>query len=249
MPIMHSELSRRALLFLLAGSRLAAAPFWRKKPFLDWDADEVRRLLTDSPWAKSMTISVDLNPPSVRKPPPRGSLGLPGTESAPAGGTMRVGGSPVGGIGVPRAAVRTDAQLTIRWSSALPEKQAAAVAKYGAKAATLPEAKQLLEPEKHFYVIETTGLPAMVAYMGAQSLAYELRQTIRLRTGSGRIIPADSVYIPVRGARLDIIARFSRSKPITLKDKKVEYRITTKMFRFKQEFKLKSMVYHGHLEL
>ena len=206
-------------------------------------------MLTDSPWAKSMTISVDLNPPSVRKPPPRGNLGLPGTESPSANGPFPAGGSPVGGIGVPRAAVRTDARITIRWSSALPEKEAAALVKYGAQAATLPEAKQLLAPETHFYVIETTGLPAMVAYMGTQSLAYQLRQTIRLRTGSGRLIPADSVYIPVRGGRLDIITRFSRKKPLTLKDKKVEFRIVTKMFRFKQEFKLKSMIYHGRLEL
>ncbi len=227
-----------------------ASRFWEKKDFPDWSEEEVDKILTDSPWAKSMTVSFDLNPPSVRKPTTWQELGIPGDgRNTQSGDMTNKGGSPVGGIGVPRAAVRTEAYLTVRWSSAMPVKLAATLDKYGSKAATLPEARQEIERKDAFYVVEVFGLPSIIAYMGAQSLAYEIQQTAVLRTRRNRVIPVDSVYVPVHGAYLSITARFPRTPPITLKDKEVEFFASGGPFKFKKKFKLKPMVYKGRLEL
>ena len=42
---------------LLAGIPARAQEFWEKKPYTEWSKQECERLLRDSPWAKTFTIS------------------------------------------------------------------------------------------------------------------------------------------------------------------------------------------------
>ena len=62
------------LLFVLAISLATAArgqDFWQKKPYQKWSEDETRKLLTDSPWAKSHVLTQTIIQP----------LGSPGLSS------------------------------------------------------------------------------------------------------------------------------------------------------------------------
>ena len=67
--------------WLLAGAALTAADFWQEKDFTVWSAQQVEKMLTDSPWAKRVTVVVG----SVREE----ALGgfQPG-DSSPGGGAI-----------------------------------------------------------------------------------------------------------------------------------------------------------------
>jgi hypothetical protein len=54
------ELYRRIILLLvvfLAVSAAWGADFWAKKPYQNWSADETRRMLEESPWATTLTLT------------------------------------------------------------------------------------------------------------------------------------------------------------------------------------------------
>ena len=56
-----------ALFFLLAVG-LWAADFWQSKSFTEWNDKDVAKMLTDSPWAHRVTISVGSLAPSGSGP-------------------------------------------------------------------------------------------------------------------------------------------------------------------------------------
>ena len=63
-----TSLSRRAFLLGAAATPLMAGrpwgkDFWETKPFSEWSDEEVDRMLTDSPWAKSMSVNFELSDP------------------------------------------------------------------------------------------------------------------------------------------------------------------------------------------
>src|SRR5260370_42295665 len=69
---------------------LFASDFWKTKDYTQWTSEEVNKVLTDSPWAKQMTVNAGQTGMGQR----RGSGGGSGR-----GGSM--GGSGRGGIWVP----------------------------------------------------------------------------------------------------------------------------------------------------
>ena len=44
-------------LVCLAVPLMAGGDFWEKKPYQNWSADETRRLMEESPWATTLTLS------------------------------------------------------------------------------------------------------------------------------------------------------------------------------------------------
>ena len=48
--------TRRALLMALPFARAVAGDFWNEKRYSQWDEAEVQRILTASPWAKTVTL-------------------------------------------------------------------------------------------------------------------------------------------------------------------------------------------------
>src|SRR5580700_3031658 len=91
------RLSRRGLLMLASGAgaqswfRLYAgeSEFWNKKDPSQWSSDEIEKLKTRSPWAKSVSVSLRQS----------GSVGNGGGVGYPGGGGMGGGGMGGGGMG------------------------------------------------------------------------------------------------------------------------------------------------------
>ena len=73
-------MKKTAGLFLLFGFGLTAANFWQK-PYTEWSDKDVTKMMTDSPWAKSASVSMG-GPGSGGAPPPApgGFGGGPGGE-------------------------------------------------------------------------------------------------------------------------------------------------------------------------
>jgi hypothetical protein len=126
----------------------ASKEFWDTKPSSEWNADEVDRLITKSPWAKEASVSFDRGSGGFgggrggggmgggRNGRIGGGIGFPGGGIGfPGGGGIGFpgggGGYPRGGGGYPGGAGRTgddgerrQFKATVRWDSALPVQEA-----------------------------------------------------------------------------------------------------------------------------
>ena len=242
--------SRRAFLAAFSATPAMAAGFWQKKKFPKWSDKDVRKLLTNSPWAQSDTISVSMEGRRENQPETWRDMRIPGNEpDMPGTGVGRPGESPVGGLGAPLSPLPTSADMLLRWSSSLPIRQALVIHRLGAREAGSTDAKEILKPDEANYVIEIFGLPAITAHRGAQVLQKQLYDTAQLVTKSGRVIRPESVYTPIEGLFVVVVLRFPRTKPITLDDKYVDCLGSTDIFKFNMRFHLRSMLYGDSLEL
>ena len=136
-----------------------------------------------------------------------------------------------------------------RWQSALPVKQAFVRLKYGAQAATSPEAKLTLERDEADYVIVVSGPlrgllrgdPATLrkAIMDASSLSAK---------GKDPVKPSD-VQIALGQTANDMVFHFPRSAPFTADDKEVEFDTKFGTLALKFKFRPKDMMFNGKLEM
>lgn len=237
--------TRRSLLALLSAAPLLAGGFWEKRRFPNWSDDDILRLLTDSPWAKTEHKEIDFNKYVPKGPVTWKELGIPGNPQAP---TIS-GGSPVGGIGVPRNKDRVETNINVRWSSSLPVRQATLLHKYGRDGIDSEEARRELDKEEKFYVIDVSGIPSMVAYMGVAEMQNQVHQSARLFVGKKLTIKPESAFVKSVGAKLAVTVRFPKTEPITRKRGGVEFWMKSGPLEVLRSFKPKSMVYHGRLEL
>ncbi|MGC4051716.1 MAG: hypothetical protein QM757_20400 [Paludibaculum sp.] len=232
---------------LLGGSLLCAAVLalgadWKDKPFPNWNDDAVVRLVTDSPWAHVKSVNLMWVKPGDR---PFSYKDVPGNTP---NGTIK-GGSPVGGIGVPRTSLPPKADIIIRWASALPVRHATAL--YKARQQKKGEAKlnELLGTPPQDYILEIYGVPAEVAHLGAGVVEVETERTSFLRTRSGRIIKPSKVEVVPQGLTMAIQIHYPNTTPIELKDEEVECVSDLQIFAIHEKFRLSQMLYQNHLEL
>ncbi|HLW76212.1 MAG TPA: hypothetical protein VKS01_04485 [Bryobacteraceae bacterium] len=228
---------------------LWAADFWTSKPFTDWDQKEVQKIIDNSPWAKQFNIVVSGggggSSSGGRREKGGGSMGE--TDSGGGGG----GGNP-GGSRYPSAQSDTGGATSIsyliRWQSALPIKQAMVKAKYGAEAATAPDARKILDADEPAYVIVVSGLNRGLVRGDAD----EVKQRFM---GSAELVikgkePIKAADFRFTGERIvDLVFAFPKTNPITIDDKEVEFDCKIGTTNLRQKFNLKQMMFNGKLEL
>src|SRR5580692_7420975 len=115
------------LFMFLAGLALWAADIW-VKPYTEWTDKDVQKIMSDSPWAKKVTVTFEAGrggggggtAPGKSRPggPEGGAQSLdPGDGGGGGGGGGRGGrgGGGGGGGGAPAGGGGGDTDLTIRW--------------------------------------------------------------------------------------------------------------------------------------
>lgn len=242
---------------LAVGSLLAVAlwadDFWEKKKFTEWTEKEVNKMLTSSPWAASVDVRIGM---------PMGPMGGRGGRGGGMGGPPGGGGG-FGGEGGPETGggggrpggfegpdVPPAVPVIIRWQTALPVRQALARARFGAEAATSPEAAQMLAAEQRTYVIGVAGLPPMFL-RGAEP--EKLKAAAVLKVKGHEPLHAADVRFSRQDNRITLFLVFPRTEPggyvIRLDDGEVEFALRLAGGDIRRKFKLKDMVYEGKLEL
>lgn len=219
--------------FWLGGDLRGQEADWRSKPIEQWNAEDARQVLADSPWVKHVTPERlrDLSPDERRN-----------------GGNMQAGiGKGVGfaGLGVlgPRreaeALERAHARpapdaVVIRWESA-PVR--AAEAKAGETLFALDEA---------FYAVAVYGIPVPRRW----NLARELKSVAYLRRYQKKDLKPARVEIR-RGenGRATVVYLFRRSAEITKRDQSVEFVAQIDRLFVEQYFNAGEMRFRGALEL
>lgn len=244
---------------------LFAAEFWQSKPFSEWSDKDVQKLMTNSPWAKTVSISMG------------SGGGGGGGQRRGGGGGGGGGGAGAGGVGAGDSAMNGQVgggggggtragggggdemggggggapqiELFVRWRSALPLKQGIARSKYGAEAATSPEAKKFLDTEDKDYVIEVAGAPAGRGGGDPDAIKNALKGSATLNIKGKDPIHPEDVQISTQNRRLNAFFLFPKTNPIVEDDKEIEFECKVGETTVKSKFKLKDMTINGKLAI
>lgn len=232
---------RRIVLLSLAALFLAGITlgedFWVKKDYVQWSDEEIRKLLTNSPWAKDVTLTV----PStfIPRPAPAAS----GLDVEKGGGRGRRNPTEED-----KNAPATEGQIavTISWRSALPLRRAMVKSRIGSSTEVPADAQQALAKDQGDYVIVVSGVPAPMAkqLQGSERLSRSV-----LKIGKRAPLSPKGVDFQARAQSADVLFVFPKNEPITLDDKEVEVDLMLGTVEAKRKFTLKEMVYNGKLEL
>ncbi|MDP9054133.1 MAG: hypothetical protein M3N93_07490 [Acidobacteriota bacterium] len=257
--------SRRTILLFAAGALVlpiatgwafAKDEFWNQKDPSQWSATERDRILTNSPWAKKAMVSFksDFGAgfPGGRPMggPPGGDGAGPGGppmggDGGPRGGAPGAGdGGGPGGNGAPRV------QVTVRWESARPVREAT---------------KDAASDEPESYVISVTGLPApgmqgrggMVRGddsrgpdPGPEDMLDRLQQSAAIEVKGQALLHPRKVDRAEVADGQRLLFYFDRAElPVTAAVKEVTFSLNLGPMSFKTKFSLKDMVYRDHLSL
>jgi hypothetical protein len=236
-------MKKTAGLLLLFGFGLAAADFWQK-PYTEWSEKDATKMMTNSPWAKSVSVSM-------------GGPGGGAPSTAPGGGGgggYRPPGGPQGGAGSEigpgsQGSAAPTFDVVARWQSALPIRQAFVRLKFGAETDKSGEAKKVLDEQERPYEIVLSGPMGMFLGDKPGDAAKALSEVSFLSTSRTGAIKAVQIEVGKPGKTMDVVFAFPRSMPFTVEDKEVE--LTTKLgtSNLKYKFKLKDMVVNGKLEM
>ncbi|HEY3443002.1 MAG TPA: hypothetical protein VGK29_19740 [Paludibaculum sp.] len=232
----------RLLLMTMLLAVPAAPADWKDKPFPGWTDEDVVHMVTDSPWAKQKSVRLKWVKDDQRRITYKD---IPGNDNSP---TVK-GGSPVGGIGVPRTGLPDRASFLVRWASSLPVRHAKALYKLRDERLEPSKLNELIGVPEADYVLEIYGVPAEIAHLGTGSVELVVTRSAYLRTKSGVKIRPNRVEAQLHATSLTILIHFPRTTPIQLSDDEIECYADLQIFEVKEKFKLSTMMYLNHLEL
>ncbi|MGA2271464.1 MAG: hypothetical protein ABSH44_23615 [Bryobacteraceae bacterium] len=236
---------------------------WQDKKIAEWNEDDVKLVLTDSPWAKTVTPTMNTSTNMGQRRSGGGmgrgggigiggiGIGLPGGmgRRGGRGGGYPGGGYPGGGYpggGQPggtndgtNTAANQPPELKLRWESALPVREAELKAR-DTNAPTLDE---------NHYAIAVYGVPSRMAGGSSRSLANQLKKQAAIKRDGKKDLKPSSVEVLQREDGPVIVYLFPRSKEITLQDKRIEFDAQIGRLQFAQSFYVDDMKYQGKLEL
>lgn len=235
------SLGLSAAIVLLGSAGLNAAD-WKNKPFTQWNEDTAGRVVTDSPWARQTRVLLTWH---EREQTDITYKDIVGADPNPS----RNSGGPLGGIGPRKPKMPTDADIIIRWASALPVRHAKAVYRMQEASGDTSKLNALIEQPSPDYVLEIFGVPAEVAHLGVESVSAVAKQSVTLKTSTGKVLRPSQAETKLNGLTLTIFVHFPRTQELTAADGDVECSGDFQIFHFKERFRLSSMKYMNHLEL
>jgi hypothetical protein len=267
---MKEPMKKLILLLFVAAIALWAADFW-VKPYTEWTEKDIQKLMTDSPWAKKVSVAMSFGGGAAgaggggggggkggRGGGPQGGAGAdPGVGGGGGGGIAETGGGGGrggggggggggdfgGGGGTP------ELTLIVRWQTALPVAQALVKTQYGSEAVSSPDAQKRLQPETKYYVIWISGLSASMRPQGEEATKALLAATTLSAKDKDAIAPIEVQYSGPGRGNFDAHFVFPRTAMLTADEKEVDFATKFGKTAIKAKFKLKDMVINGKLDL
>jgi len=229
---------------------------WKDKQVAEWNADDAKQVLNDSPWAKTVKPTINRSSQGSQRRSGGGmgrgggigmggiGIGLPGMGGGRRGGMGGPGGGYPGGgqRGGTNDGTGTDnepAPLKLRWESALPIRAAELKAR-DTSAPTL---------DADHYAIAVYGVPSRMASGDSKNLANQLKKQAAIKRDGKKDLKPSSVEVLQRDDGPVIVYLFPRSKEITRQDKRVEFDAKIGRLQFAHSFYVDDMNYQGKLEL
>lgn len=235
--------------WLLAAAMPVMARRWdRASSFPDWSPGQVDRLLTNSPWAKPVTVPFRFSLPPRATTPSNWQVGEPGSIGGLPPGWGKTAPSTRSAPPVTEVPAHTEAYLTIRWASALPVRQAMVLQQFGKHGLDDPRAQALLREEPAEHVIEIAGFPTTMMTQGARRMEAELAASAEILFKGRKPLRPVSVSVPEHGMHLMATLRFARLAEIG-EDGLLLVSGKTGPMEFAQKFPVREMLYSGKIAL
>ena len=135
-------------------------------------------------------------------------------------------------------AVQTELNLTTRFSSALPIRQALSLVE-DTPAAPAPER----------YIVEVGSFLVTAVKQGAKKLEADFARSARLSVKGRKPLAPVEVFVPEHGMYLSAKLEFPRYENLSADEGSIEFHAESSPFVIKQSFPLRRMMYQGALEL
>jgi hypothetical protein len=184
---------------IVAGLAFAGNDAWKTKPYQQWDANDVKEVLWNSPWVKDVSVPASW-------PPAKPSLGAGQLQGAGQGaGPQGYGAASNPGAGsmgnsqaVPQVDAgaadgtlqRGDAAFYVRWNSAMTVREA--MARQAVLQGQLSEdkAQQFLTQAQNAYQVQVSGSD-MAPFMSETEDSLKSKTYIEIKPSKKRINPSD----------------------------------------------------------
>jgi hypothetical protein len=260
---------RRAILVVVFMSSVlvwaADKDFWDTKPYTEWNDKEVEKLLKNSPWCRTVSLSVGMmgaggygNDPRQQGPRPAGGGGnQPGTGNQTGTGNQGTGGlNDPGGARSPGGfdpSERTGIPLVISWYSRPVREALARRIQLRKPEGAQEQVDNLLKYDdpQHFAIL-ITGIPMRMPGDVPAEMVQRLKEDTFLQKKNKEKIPVAEVVEP-KSPGQPLVLKFlneADGKPVlTLEDKEVEFYSRLAGDPVRAKFKLADMVVNGKLEL
>jgi hypothetical protein len=231
---------RTSICFFVASNvalLLAADPAWMTKPIQQWNEDDAKQVLTNSPWVRYARPALL---PELTEDQRR--------EGGQMGGGKGVGLQGVGGGGVfapaqkpepvrPKAGSGYADALTVRWESAFPVR----VAEVKAKEIGAPDW------DGEFYAIAVYDVPGL---KGSNTELNIMKRAAFLKREGKKDIKPERVDVLQRPNGLAIVVYlFPRSDEITKDDKRIRFTAQIARLYLERDFDTSEMAFEGKLQL
>ena len=202
--------------------------FWNEKKPEDWTEDEVKELLTKSPWAKEEKVSYSIGQGSNAGRSGRMTGGSTGGRSR----TSRTASSTATDTG---ASAQGKFKALVRWESALPIREASHT--------------KLTKDLEQNYVLSLSGDLPMMGPRADEDEAERERKVEMLKQYT-KLDKKDPIFLSnVSSQRSGTWFYFLRNDLLTVEDKQVTFVTKLGPIDVKVKFNLKEMLYRGKLEL
>jgi hypothetical protein len=218
----------------------AGAQVWKDKAIAQWTPEEARQVLTDSPWAKTVTPTLDqsIAPPRTTAGPGGVDIGGVGI-GLPGMGRRGINGRTARGPQDARSDPAEMPKLKLRWASALPVSSAEFIA------------HELNAPavDENDYAIAVYGLPGRMLTGDPESIGAELKKHAAIKREGKKDLKPSGVEVEMRDDGPVIVYLFPRGNEISRNDPQVEFDAEIGRLKIAQAFVPGEMVYRGKLEM
>jgi hypothetical protein len=220
-------------LFMVPAALIAASgPSWTDKPLEQWNEQDARQILADSPWVKKVKPA---QLPNVSEAGRRQSGRMGGGQGG--GESLTFSALTGGGSPQPRRRRRGIGPVEIRWESALPVR--------AAEKAVHEEDPPAWEGD--MYAIAVYDAPGLD--VDQKGLGSELKHAALLKAGKRTLRPVQVELLAQEGDLTTIVYLFPRTMEITDGDKSVEFWAKFGRLSVTQDFYPQQMRLQGKLEL
>ncbi len=209
---------------------------WTSKPMEQWDQEDAKQLLADSPWVKSVQLEIvrDLSPDERRA---SGNLTADAGKGVGLAGLAGILGSSKGDAAIARAHAKPDpGKVVVRWESARPVRAAEM---------TLND-KDAPALDNDYYAVVVYNVLTPKRW----NLAKELQGVAALKRNKKKDLkPSRVVILRTEPGRANVVYLFRRSVEITKKDPYVVFSAQIERLVLWQPFYPQQMQIQGELEL
>jgi hypothetical protein len=242
MPRYKRAVLLAALLFLSVVLKAVANDFWEAKPFTEWSEPEAMKMLSESPWSRTVLVLGGTLAPAqaANRVTDLPSLSTTGAGRGSGAGQLAYG---TGGDSV---------SLYISWFSSGRIRQALGRLAQIRNHAPESEVRKFVEQPSEDYQICVAG-PALEAFNSLSLADFKPKTFLASKKNKSKTLPLKSYVAPKERSDGMVVFSFERQldgKPaFSLEDQEVEFVAQGKKIVLKASFKLAKMMNAGILDL